>query len=111
MTPENISHCRTGNRMDPVTIGLTLADALNRERALTPAESHLVASLVGRIPGRRALRRWTGAQDAALLDLVEAGYTAAEIGVRVERSTAAIHTRIKRLKVAGSDRIAKAACG
>ncbi|WP_294328288.1 hypothetical protein [uncultured Sphingomonas sp.] len=75
-----------------------LANALNRERALTPRESELVAALVARSINPRPLRRWTVAQDTQLRDLVNLGLTAAEIGVHIGRSTDAVHTRIKRLK-------------
>ncbi|WP_156361422.1 hypothetical protein [Sphingomonas sp. Leaf67] len=75
-----------------------LANALNRERALTPRESELVAALVARSVNPRPLRRWTMAQDTQLRDLINLGLTAGEIGVHIGRTTDAIHTRIKRLK-------------
>lgn len=85
--------------MDPVTIGIVLADALNRERSLTEWESGLVAALVAKALHPQPLRRWTTAQDEQLRELLELGHTAAEIGARVGRSTDAIHTRVKRLKM------------
>ncbi|MDR6790796.1 hypothetical protein J2Y58_004179 [Sphingomonas sp. BE138] len=87
---------------DPVLIGFALADALNRERALTDWESGLVAALVARTLHPRPLRRWSAAQDEQLRDLIGSGHTAAEIGARIGRSTDAVHTRIKRLKNQGA---------
>lgn len=84
--------------MDPVTIGIALADALNRERSLTDWESRLVAALVAKALHPQPLRRWTTEQDEQLRSLLGRGLTAAEIGERIGRSTDAIHTRVKRLK-------------
>ncbi len=93
-----LDHTDGRDPTDAVSIGIVLANALNRERALTPRESELVAALVARSVNPRPLRRWTVAQDTQLRDLVNLGLTAAEIGVHIGRTTDAIHTRIKRLK-------------
>ena len=82
-----------------LAIALAFANALNRERDLTEWESGLVAVLVAKGRQRTPLRRWTPAQDDQLSRLTRGGLTAAEIGSRVGRSTDAIHTRIKRLKI------------
>jgi hypothetical protein len=81
-----------------VAIGTYFAEQLCRARALTSEESALVARLIGKVPARRPLRRWTRAQDAQLRDLLADGRTAAEIGAMVGRTIDAIHTRVKRLK-------------
>ncbi|WP_085810715.1 GcrA family cell cycle regulator [Sphingomonas sp. TZW2008] len=84
---------------DPVSIGFALADALNRERSLTQWESGLVAALAAKALHPQPLRRWTSTQDEQLRDLLSRGHTAAEIGAQIGRSTDAIHTRVKRLKL------------
>lgn len=83
----------------PVAIGAFFAEQLCRMRQLTPEETELLARLLVREPSARPLRRWTSAQDAELQALAEQGITAAEIGTMVGRTTNAIHTRVKRLKL------------
>jgi DNA-directed RNA polymerase specialized sigma24 family protein len=84
---------------DAITIGTFFADQLCRMRGLTAEESDLLARLLARCPSDRPLRRWTGTQDAELLTLLAQGLTAAEIGLAVGRTTDAVHTRVKRLKI------------
>jgi DNA-binding NarL/FixJ family response regulator len=80
-------------------VGAFFAEQLSRVRALTREESALLQWLIAKTPSSRPLRRWTAAQDAQLRDLLANGLTAAEIGAIVGRTTDAIHTRVKRLKM------------
>lgn len=79
-------------------IGIVFAQRLEHIRALTVEESAMLARLLAHEPARRPLRRWTFAQDAQLQALTADGLTAAEIGISIGRTTAAVRTRSKRLK-------------
>lgn len=87
--------------MNAVSIGIALADALNRERALTQWESGLVAALVTKTPHAQPLRRWTQAQDEQLLVLVSDGPTAPEIALRMGRTAWSVRSRLRTLKRKG----------
>lgn len=78
---------------------VALADEVNRSRPLTDSEVDGVCLALWLTDQRGRARGWTQQDDAKLVRLTQDGVLAPQAALALNRSTQAIRSRLKRLKI------------